>query len=84
MVRLVKPRAATPADPVADGLADCADVQQCIEDNADPEREFSGPQVDRLSRTEYLWGIPCGRGAYNFSYRYIVAAATARTRAARA
>ena len=74
VVRLVKPLGGGDLPtrlPMA--LLNRADVQQCMEDNTDPERLFSELEVNRLSRTEYLWGIPCGRGAYNFSHRYIVA-----------
>lgn len=76
VVRLVKPLGDDGELPtqLPKALLNRTDVRQCIEENANPEREFSErPQVDRLSRTEYLWGIPCGRGAYNFSYRYIIA-----------
>ena len=55
-------------------LARLHEVKQCIEDNADEDGGFSNVGRQRLSQTEYLWAVPCGRGAYNFSSRYFIAA----------
>lgn len=57
-------------------LANRADVKACKEEQMDPEGDFGGPEaVARLTATEYLWAIPRGRGAYNFSSLMIVARA---------
>jgi len=57
-------------------LASRADVKACKEEQMDPEGDFGGPEaVARLTATEYLWAIPCGRGAYNFSSLMIIARA---------
>ncbi len=55
-------------------LAARSDVKRCAREWSDPLGEFpqSGAEA-RLSDTEYLWAIPCGRGAYNFSTHYIIA-----------
>lgn len=73
VIKLVKPRGGEGPTALPKALLNRADVQACIEENADPGGDFSPPQVDRLSEREHLWGVPCGRGAYNFRYRYIIA-----------
>jgi len=55
------------------GLASRADVKACAEEHADPEGAFGSVEAQRLSANEYLWSIPCGRGAYNFSALYVIA-----------
>jgi len=52
-------------------LARREDVRKCAEeyDADDPH----GPGVNRLSATEYLWQVPCGIGAYNFTTLFIIA-----------
>ncbi len=54
-------------------LAGREDVQACLEDQADPEGDFGKPSASPLSTSEWLWAIPCGRGAYNFTSLYIIA-----------
>jgi len=57
-------------------LANRADVKACKEEQADPDGDFGGPEAQaRLTANEYLWAIPCGRGAYNFSSLMIIARA---------
>ena len=63
-----------PAFPAA--LLARADVKACEEEQLDPEGDFGKPETQaRLTSTEYLFAIPCGRGAYNFSSLFIVARA---------
>lgn len=59
------PRTVPPA------LAAREDVKLCAEeyDEENPMR----PDVSRLSKTEYLWHIPCGAGAYNFNGLFLIA-----------
>lgn len=55
-------------------LAGRADVKACAEEQADPDGDFGKPEAQaRLTAGEYLWAIPCGRGAYNFSALYVIA-----------
>lgn len=54
-------------------LARRADVKACAEDQSDPGGDFGKPTRHALGASEYLWAIPCGRGAYNFSSLYIIA-----------
>lgn len=74
VVKLVRPAgeetevAALPAV-----LARRADVKACQEDQDDPEGEFGKPTIHPLGGGDFLWAIPCGRGAYNFSSFYLIA-----------
>jgi hypothetical protein len=54
-------------------IANREDVRACAEeyDEEDPHR----PYVARLSGSEYLWQVPCGMGAYNYTTLYIIARA---------
>lgn len=57
-------------------LANRAEVKACKEEQMDPEGVFGQPEaMARLTATEYLWAVPCGRGAYNFSSLMIIARA---------
>jgi len=63
---------ALPPFPAA--LAARPEVKACAEEQGDPDDGFGKPEaVARLSKDEYLWAIPCGRGAYNFSALYMIA-----------
>jgi len=51
-----------------------ADVKACAEEQADPNGDFGSATAEaRLSADEYLWSVPCGRGAYNFTSFYLIA-----------
>jgi hypothetical protein len=60
-----------PALPVA--IANREDVKTCAEEY--DETEAHAPVAVRLSASEYLWEVPCGTAAYNYTTLYIVARA---------
>jgi len=52
-------------------LAGREDVRLCAEEYDEESRR--PPTAWRLSKTEYLWHIPCGSGAYNFNALFLIA-----------
>lgn len=51
-----------------------SDVQTCQEDFApDEDTPWPGAEIARLGPDLYLWGFACGRGAYNFTSRFLLA-----------
>ncbi|MDO9224067.1 MAG: DUF1176 domain-containing protein [Caulobacter sp.] len=46
------------------------DVKLCSEEYAIDD--IRGPNIERLSDKDYLWQIPCGAGAYNFTALFII------------
>lgn len=52
-------------------LAEREDVRLCADEYADDDQR--APGVYRLSKTEYLWHVPCGAGAYNFNGLFLIA-----------
>ena len=73
VVRLVNPEGPAAETPLPPALLAHATVKTCIEDQADPDGEFGKPTALRMAGGEYLWSIPCGRGAYNFSSYFVLA-----------
>lgn len=65
--------AQTNLPPFPAAIARRADVKACGEEQGDFNPDARPEAVARLSQTEYLWSVPCGQGAYNYSALYIVA-----------
>jgi len=72
-VRLVNPVGPEAETALPPALLARKQVQTCIEDQGDPDGEFARPKAMRMAGKEYLWTIPCGRGAYNFTSYFVIA-----------